>query len=62
MPTMTLVVTLTDRDGGGTVMAIEARFPSRKAMEQLASMGMEEGMAVALAQIAEILAEDLTSS
>ena len=61
MPTMTVVVTLTDRDGGGTVMAIETRFPSLEAMEQLVSMGMEEGMAAALAQIDEILAEDFTS-
>ncbi len=61
MPTMTVVVTLTDRDGGGTVMAIKTRFPSLEAMEQLVSMGMEEGMAAALAQIDEILAEDFTS-
>ena len=62
MPTMTMVVTLTDRDGGGTVMAIDARFPSLGAMEQLVSMGTDELMAAALAQIDEILAEDLTSS
>ena len=28
MPTMIMVVTLTARDGAGTVMAIETRFPS----------------------------------
>ena len=61
MPTTTMVVTLTDRDGGGTVMAIETRFPSLEAMEQLVSMGMEEGIAAALAQIDEILTEDHTS-
>ena len=61
MPTTITVVTLTDRDGGGTVMAIETRFPSLEAMERLVSMGMEEGMAAAMAQIDEILAEDLTS-
>ena len=61
MPTTNTVVTLTDRDGGGTVMAIETRFPSLEAMERLVSMGMEEGMAAAMAQIDEILAEDLTS-
>lgn len=59
MPTTTTVVTLTER-GGGTVMAIETHFPSLQAMEQLVSMGMEEGMAAALGQIADILAEDAT--
>jgi uncharacterized protein YndB with AHSA1/START domain len=58
MPTTTTVVTLTERDGGGTLMAIETQFPSLQAMEQLESMGMEEGMAAAMGQIAEILAED----
>jgi uncharacterized protein YndB with AHSA1/START domain len=57
MPVMTMVLTLTERDGGGTVMAIETRFPSLEAMEQLVSMGMEEGMAAAMGQIADILAE-----
>jgi uncharacterized protein YndB with AHSA1/START domain len=61
MPVMTMVVTLTERDGGGTLMAIETQFPSLKAMEQLASMGMEEGMAAAMAQIDDILADDVTS-
>ena len=55
MPTMTMVMTLAERDGGGAVMAIETRFPSLEAMEQLVSMGMEEGMASAMAQIDEIL-------
>ncbi|HEV2070723.1 MAG TPA: SRPBCC domain-containing protein [Acidimicrobiales bacterium] len=59
MPTMTMVVTLTDRDGGGTVMAIETRFPSLGAMEQLVSMGTDELMVAALAQMDEILAEEL---
>jgi uncharacterized protein YndB with AHSA1/START domain len=58
MPTSTMVVTLTARDGGGTLMAIESRFPSREAMEQLVSMGVEEGVTSALAQIDDILAED----
>jgi uncharacterized protein YndB with AHSA1/START domain len=61
MPTMTMVVTLTERDGGGTVMAIETKFPSLQAMEELVSMGMEEGMAAAMGQIAGILAEDVTA-
>jgi uncharacterized protein YndB with AHSA1/START domain len=58
MPTTSMVVTLTERDGGGTVMVIESRFPSLAAMEQLVSMGMEEGIASAVAQIDDILAAD----
>jgi uncharacterized protein YndB with AHSA1/START domain len=61
MPTMVMVVTLTERAGGGTVMAIETRFPSLPAMEQLVSMGMEEGMAEALGQIDAILAQTGTT-
>jgi uncharacterized protein YndB with AHSA1/START domain len=60
MPTTTMVVTLTERDSGGTLMAIVTQFPSLQAMEHLASMGMEEGMAAAMGQIAEILTEDVT--
>lgn len=60
MPTMTMVVTLSERDDGGTLMSIETRFPSPEAMEQLMSMGMEEGMTAALGQIDDILAEKVT--
>jgi len=56
MPTMTMVVTLTERKSNGTVMAIETQFPSVEAMVQLASMGMEDGMVAAMGQIPEILA------
>jgi uncharacterized protein YndB with AHSA1/START domain len=62
MPTTAIVVTLTSRDDGGTLMAIETRFPSLEAMEQLRSMGMEEGMAAALGQIPEILAEHVATT
>jgi uncharacterized protein YndB with AHSA1/START domain len=61
MPTMTMVVTLTESDDGGTVMAIETQFPSLEAMDQLVSMGMDEGMAAAMAQIKGILAADVTT-
>ncbi len=61
MPTTTTVVTLGEREGGGTVMTLESRFPSLEAMEQLVAMGVEEGMAAAMAQIDQILAEDVTS-
>lgn len=57
MPVTSTVVTLTTRAGGGTVMAINAQFPSLEAMEQLISMGMEEGLMAAMSQIDGILAE-----
>jgi uncharacterized protein YndB with AHSA1/START domain len=60
MPTTTMVVTLAERHGGGTLMSVETQFPSLEAMEQLVSMGMDEGMAAAMGQIADILAEDIT--
>jgi uncharacterized protein YndB with AHSA1/START domain len=62
MPTTTMVVTLTESDGGGTLMAVETQFPSVQAMEQLVSMGMEEGIAAALGQIPEILADGVATS
>jgi len=62
MPTTTTLVTLTKRDGGGTLMTLESRFPSLQAMEQLLSMGMEEGSSAAIGQIAGILAEDVKTS
>ncbi len=62
MPTSTMVVTLTERAGGGMLMAIESHFPSLQAMEQMVSMGMEEGMTAALGQIPEILAGQVSSA
>jgi len=62
MPTTTTIVTLTERDGGGTIMVIESRFSSLRAMEQLVSMGMEEGMVAAMGQIAATLAEDVSTA
>ena len=61
MPTSTMVLTLAEHAGGGTIMTIETRFPSLPAMEQLMSMGMEEGVAAALDQIPEILADNVTT-
>lgn len=43
---------------GGAVMAVETRFPSLAAMEQLIAMGVEEGMSAAIGQIPGILASD----
>jgi len=39
-------------------MSIESEFPTVEAMEQLAAMGVEEGMTLAVGQIDAILAED----
>jgi uncharacterized protein YndB with AHSA1/START domain len=59
MPTTTMRVLLDDRDGR-TRMTIESTFPSTEAMEQIISMGAEEGMKEALGQIEAILAETPT--
>ena len=55
MPTMTIRVTLDELTAGGTRMAIETTFPSLAAMEQMISMGMEEGMTLAVGQIDDLL-------
>jgi len=57
MPTMYFTATFTELAGGRTRMVVETRFPSREAMEQLETMGMEEGMTTAMAQIDGILAQ-----
>jgi len=62
MPVTTSIVTLTERSGGGTVMTIESRFPSVEAMEQLAEMGMEEGLKAAMGQMDAILASGVTAA
>jgi uncharacterized protein YndB with AHSA1/START domain len=56
LPATRMTVTLAERDGGGTVMTMHSRFPSLEAMEQLVTMGMEEGLQQALSQIEGILA------
>ena len=57
MPTMIMRVSLHERPGGGTRMAIETTFPSAEAMEQILAMGTEEGMVAAMSQIDGLLAE-----
>jgi uncharacterized protein YndB with AHSA1/START domain len=54
MPSMTIRVTLAE-SGGGTQMHIETTFPSAAAMEQMISMGMDEGMTLALGQADDLL-------
>jgi uncharacterized protein YndB with AHSA1/START domain len=61
MPTMRLVVTLTEMADGGTRMVVETHFSSTEAMDQVLSMGAEEGMIQAMSQIPAILAEDKKS-
>jgi uncharacterized protein YndB with AHSA1/START domain len=56
-PMTTATVTIEDA-GGITRMRIESEFPSVEAMEQLAAMGMEEGLRQAVGQIDAILAEE----
>lgn len=54
MPTTTGVVTLV-RTPDGTRLTIESRFASLEQMEQLAAMGMVEGMTAALGQMDAVL-------
>ena len=61
MPTMTIRVTLSEGTDGGTRMVIETTFPSMEAMDQMISMGMEDGITSAVAQIDELLRADVTA-
>jgi uncharacterized protein YndB with AHSA1/START domain len=56
MPTTHMRVDITAVEAG-TRMSITTTFPSAEAMEQLVSMGMDEGMSLAMGQIDAILAE-----
>lgn len=55
MPTTTMRVVLTEK-GGVTQMVMTSTFPSLEAMEQLISMGVEEGLRAAMGQMDAILA------
>lgn len=56
MPTVTMRVVLS-QEGGVTQMVTTSTFPSLEAMQQLADMGMEEGLRAAMGQMDEILAQ-----
>jgi uncharacterized protein YndB with AHSA1/START domain len=56
------VVTIEPIEAGRTRMSIESRFPSTEAMEQVLTMGWEEGLTQAVGQIDAILAEDAVRS
>jgi uncharacterized protein YndB with AHSA1/START domain len=58
LPTTTMVVDLEELDGGRTRMTMASVFASTEAMEQMISMGMEEGLRGAMGQIDGILADD----
>ncbi|WP_121749584.1 SRPBCC domain-containing protein [Streptomyces sp. E2N166] len=55
MPVTTTRVTLTERDGG-TRMEMRSAFDTREQMDQLAKMGMEEGLREAVGQMDGLLA------
>jgi uncharacterized protein YndB with AHSA1/START domain len=54
LPTTTAVVELTETSGG-TRMTVTSRFASAEHMEQLAAMGMVEGMTSAMEQMDALL-------
>ncbi|MEY9485448.1 uncharacterized protein YndB with AHSA1/START domain [Streptomyces calvus] len=55
MPTTSVRMTLTRHDGG-TRMELRSAFDTREQMEQLAEMGMVEGMTQAIGQMDALLA------
>ena len=57
LPTMLIQVALEEL-GARTRMSIATRFPSREAMDQLISMGMEEGMQRSYDRLDEAILED----
>jgi len=57
MPVIGTELTVEPMPRGGTLLTVRSQFSSLEAMEELAAMGMEEGMTSAMAQIDAILAE-----
>ena len=58
MPITRTRVTISDAGAGVTHMVLVSSFPSAEAMEQLISMGMQEGITGALGQTDALLASD----
>ena len=58
LPATAMDVELSPADDSGTTMTLTSRFPSLEAMEQVLSMGAEEGMQQALSQIDAILRDE----
>lgn len=61
MPTSIIRVTIAELSENAARMAVETTFSSIAAMEQLLTMGMDEGMAAAMGQIPDILGTAVTS-
>ena len=51
-----MVITMEERDAGGTLMAIRTHFDSQAGMEEVLAMGVEEGMRLVFSQIEAVLA------
>jgi uncharacterized protein YndB with AHSA1/START domain len=62
LPTTEMIVTLEEIAGGRTRMTMASVFPSTEAMEQMISMGMEQGLQEAMGQIDAVLADDEVSA
>jgi uncharacterized protein YndB with AHSA1/START domain len=57
MPVTHARVTIEDAGDGTTRMVMSSTFPTDEAMEQLMTMGMVEGLTMAVGQIDDLLAE-----
>jgi len=55
IPTLICPPVALEEGAGQTIMTMVTTFPSLEAMEQLAAMGMEEGIKAAIGQIDGIL-------
>ncbi len=58
LPRNWMRLTIAELGDGRTRMTIESNFPDQASMEQVLTMGMEEGMRGAVGQVDAILAED----
>jgi uncharacterized protein YndB with AHSA1/START domain len=58
MPTTTAVVTIEPAPDGATRMTLRSRFPSVDVFEQMAAMGMVEGITAAVGQMDALLSEE----
>jgi uncharacterized protein YndB with AHSA1/START domain len=59
LPITTIRVSIEEVAQGRTRMSIESVFPTTEAMEQMLTMGMDEGLTQAVGQIDAILAEGI---
>jgi len=56
MPVTLMRLAIVDRPHGGVEITVESTFASVEAMQQLLTMGMDEGLSAAMSQIDAILA------